>query len=88
MDANQIGNVVLYDYDSAGRRTNEVYMGVSTNSFAFDSAGSLRVLTDGKSQTTSWGFDVFEVNTYTPTKAAMVPPNLTLAQLLGLRTPL
>ena len=56
---NQIGNAVLYGYDLANRRTNEVYVGVTTNSFAYNGAGDLLTLTDGKSQTTTWGYDLF-----------------------------
>ena len=38
---NQIGNVVTYAYDAMSRKTNEVYVGVTTNSFAYDGAGDL-----------------------------------------------
>src|SRR5207249_4447717 len=57
---NQLGtNVVNYAYDPLGRKTNEVYPGIATNSFAYDAAGSLTSLTDGKNQTTRWTYDVF-----------------------------
>jgi YD repeat-containing protein len=56
---NQIGNVVLYGYDAMNRKTNEVYVGVTTNSFVYDGAGDLLMLTDGKNQTTTWGFDSY-----------------------------
>ena len=56
---NQIGNVVLYGYDGLNRKTNEVYVGVTTNRFVYDGAGDLLTLTDGKNQTTTWGYDSF-----------------------------
>jgi len=56
---NQIGNVVLYAYDPANRKTNGVYVGVTANKFAFNGAGDLLTLTDGKSQTTTWGYDQY-----------------------------
>lgn len=56
---NQIGNIVLYGFDAMNRKTNEVYVEVTTNQFAYDGAGDLTTLTDGKSQTTTWGYDSF-----------------------------
>ncbi|MGO8928263.1 MAG: RHS repeat-associated core domain-containing protein [Limisphaerales bacterium] len=56
---NQIGNTVLYAYDQAGRKTNEVSVGVTTNRFGFSPAGDLLTLTDGKSQTTTWVYDQY-----------------------------
>ncbi len=56
---NQIGNVVLYTYDTLNRKTKEVYVGVTTNQFAYNGAGDLLTLTDGKNQNTAWGYDVF-----------------------------
>ncbi len=57
---NQLGtNVVNYAYDPLGRRTNEVYPGIATNSFAYDGAGSLTSLTDGSGQATRWTYDLF-----------------------------
>ncbi|MGO8931752.1 MAG: RHS repeat-associated core domain-containing protein [Limisphaerales bacterium] len=56
---NQIGNTVLYAYDQAGRKTNEVYVGVTTNQFGFSPASDLLTLTDGKSQTTTWVYDQY-----------------------------
>ncbi len=56
---NQIGNVVLYGYDPANRKTNEVYVGVTTNKFAYNGAGDLLALTDSKSQTTTWSYDQY-----------------------------
>ena len=49
---NQIGNVVLYGYDAMMRKTNEVFVGVTTNGFAYNGAGDLLTLTDGKNQMT------------------------------------
>jgi RHS repeat-associated protein len=56
---NQIGNIVLYGYDSLNRKTNEMYVGVTTNGFAYNGAGDLLTLTDGKNDTTTWGYDAF-----------------------------
>ncbi|HLX70603.1 MAG TPA: RHS repeat-associated core domain-containing protein [Verrucomicrobiae bacterium] len=56
---NQIGNVVTYAYDDLSRKTNEVYVGVTTNRFAYNGAGDLLTLTDGKSQTTTWNYDLY-----------------------------
>ncbi len=56
---NQIGNAVLYGYDPAGRKTNEVAVGVYTNAFTYNGAGDLLSLTDGKNQTTTWNYDQY-----------------------------
>ena len=56
---NQIGNIVLYGYDTLNRKTNEIYIGVTTNKFAYNGAGDLLKLTDGKNQNTLWGYDGF-----------------------------
>ena len=56
---NQIGNVMLYAYDAMGRKTNEVSVGVTTNQFAYNGAGDLLTLTDGKNQATTWHYDSF-----------------------------
>jgi RHS repeat-associated protein len=56
---NQITNVVLYAYDAMNRKTNEVYVGVTTNQFAYSGAGDLLTLNDGKNQTTTWGYDSY-----------------------------
>ena len=56
---NQITNVVCYSYDAKGRKTNECYLGVTTNWFSFDSAGDLVTLTDGKKQVTTWNYDSY-----------------------------
>ena len=56
---NQIGNVTLLAFDALGRMTNEVSVGVTTNSFAFDGAGDQLTFTDGRSQTTHWNYDAF-----------------------------
>ena len=56
---NQIGNIVQYAYDALSRKTNEVYVGVTTNKFAYDGAGDLLTLTDGKNQTTAWNYDAY-----------------------------
>jgi YD repeat-containing protein len=56
---NQIGNITLYGFDAMNRKTNEVFVGVTTNSFSFNGAGDMLTLTDGKNQTTSWNFDEY-----------------------------
>jgi len=56
---NQIGNGVLYAYDLMDRKTNEVFVGVTTNKFAYSGASDLLALTDGKNQTTAWNYDAF-----------------------------
>jgi len=56
---NQVSDIVTYAYDQAGRKTNEVFVGVSTNKFTYDSGSGLITLTDGKSQTTTWNYDEF-----------------------------
>lgn len=56
---NQIGNAVLYGFDAMNRKTNEVYVGVTTNQFAYKGAGDLLTLNDGKNQTTTWGYDSY-----------------------------
>lgn len=56
---NQITNIVFYAYDAMNRKTNEVYVGVTTNKFAYDGAGDLLALTDGRNQNTTWGYDLF-----------------------------
>jgi RHS repeat-associated protein len=56
---NQITNVVLYAYDALNRKTNEVYLGVSTNKFAYSGAGDLLTLTDGNGDKTSWNYDFY-----------------------------
>jgi RHS repeat-associated protein len=56
---NQIGNVMFYAYDAMGRKTNEVSVGVTTNQFAYDGAGDLLTLTDGRNQATHWNYDSF-----------------------------
>lgn len=56
---NQINHVWLYAYDGLNRKTNETCVGVTTNQFAYNGAGDLLSLTDGKNQTTKWGYDAF-----------------------------
>jgi RHS repeat-associated protein len=56
---NQVGNTTLYAYDPAGRKTNEVSVGITTNRFSYNPAGGLLTLTDGKNQTTGWVYDPY-----------------------------
>jgi YD repeat-containing protein len=50
---------MLYGYDAMNRKTNEVYAGVTTNNFAYNGAGDLLTLTDGKNDPTTWCYDSF-----------------------------
>jgi len=54
---NQVGKLTLYAYDAAGRKTNEVQVGVFTNRFTYYAAGDLATLADGKNQMTTWTYD-------------------------------
>ena len=56
---NKLKNVTLFAYDALGRKTNEVAVGVTTNGFAYDGAGDLLALTDGRNQPTVWHYDSF-----------------------------
>lgn len=57
---NQLGsNIVNYAYDAMGRKTNEVYPGITTNKFTYSGAGDELTLTDGKNQTTTLHYDAF-----------------------------
>ena len=70
---NQLGsNVVNYVYDAAGRKTSEVYPGITTNQYTYNTAGDRLTLTDGKSQTTSWNYNQFGLVTNKVDAAAHV----------------
>ena len=70
---NQLGsNVVNYAYDAAGRKTSEVYPGITTNQYSYNAAGDRLTLTDGKSQTTSWNYNQFGLVTNKVDAAANV----------------
>lgn len=57
---NQLGtNVVNYAYDAMGRKTNEVYPGITTNRYTYSGASDLLTLKDGKNQTTTWHYDEY-----------------------------
>ena len=43
--------------DAAGRKTNEIQVGVFTNRFTWTPAGDLATLSDGKGNTTTWKYD-------------------------------
>ena len=60
---NQLGNVTLYGFDAMNRKTNEVAVGVTTNGFAFNGAGDLLALTDGRNKTTHWNVNQFGLPT-------------------------
>ena len=48
-----------YAYDAAGRKTNEIGVGVYTNSFSYKPADDLATLKDGKNQLTTWNYDQY-----------------------------
>jgi RHS repeat-associated protein len=54
-----LSNVVNYAYDPLGRKTNEVYPTIATNSFAYDASGSLTTLIDGNNHQTTWTYDLY-----------------------------
>lgn len=55
---NQTGSqIILSAYNALERKTNEIYKGVATNSFAFDPAGNLIRVTDGNGKNTTWTYD-------------------------------
>jgi len=56
---NQLGNVTLYGLDALNRKTNEVSVGVTTNSFTYNGANDRLTITDGKNQTTGFGIDLY-----------------------------
>lgn len=56
---NQLSKVTTYVYDKLGRKTKEVVVGLSTNTFTFSPGSDLLTLTDGKSQVTTWGYDIY-----------------------------
>jgi RHS repeat-associated protein len=56
---NPIGNVTLFGFDALNRKISEAHPGMTTNQFAYNGAGDLLVLTDGKNQTTRWLYDSF-----------------------------
>jgi RHS repeat-associated protein len=56
---NQLAKVTTYAYDKLGRKTNEIVVGLSTNSFTFSPASDLLTLSDGKSQVTTWAYDAY-----------------------------
>ena len=56
---NQVSNVFLYAYDSAGRKTNEASVGVSTNQFFYDGSGNLTNLVNGNGHSTLWKYDEY-----------------------------
>ena len=56
---NQLNNVVTYAYDLLQRKTNEVFVGITTNKFSYNAASDLLTLIDGKNQTNKWNYDAF-----------------------------
>ncbi len=56
---NQLGFATYYGYDEAQRKTSETNANSEVTRFTNDAAGNLLTLTDGKNQTTTWGYDQF-----------------------------
>jgi RHS repeat-associated protein len=56
---NQVGNTTLFSYDALGRKTNEIVVGVSTNTFLIDGAGDMTDLYDGNGNRTQWRYDTY-----------------------------
>lgn len=56
---NQLSKVTTYAYDKLGRKTTEVVVALSTNTFTFGPASDLLTLSDGKSQVTTWGYTIY-----------------------------
>ena len=56
---NQNRQATIYSYDALNRKISEAYPGVTTNQFAYNGAGDLLTLTDGRHQVTTWYFDIF-----------------------------
>jgi RHS repeat-associated protein len=56
---NQLSKITTYAYDKLGRKKTEVIVGLSTNAFTFAPASDLLTLSDGKSQTTTWAYDIY-----------------------------
>jgi RHS repeat-associated protein len=56
---NQITNIMVYAYDAMNRKTNEIYIGVTTNKLSYNGASDLLTLTDGKNDNTTWKYDQF-----------------------------
>ena len=60
---NQIGKETQWTYDAAGRKTNEVVVGVMTNRFVYNGAGDLTDLYDGNqvggANRTQWRYDAY-----------------------------
>lgn len=53
---NQVGDIVRYAYDAAGRKTNEILVGIATNRFTYGPADDLLSLTDGRGLTKTWSY--------------------------------
>ncbi len=56
---NQNRQATIYSYDALNRKISEAYPGVTTNQFAYNGAGDLLTLTDGRHQVTTWYLDIF-----------------------------
>ncbi|MHB8521579.1 MAG: RHS repeat-associated core domain-containing protein [Limisphaerales bacterium] len=56
---NQIGKIWQHAYDAAGRKTNELTPNNERLKSTYNAAGDLLTLTDGKNQTTTWGYDAY-----------------------------
>ena len=56
---NQLNLVSRYGYDLAGRKTAETNANLEEIYYAYDPAGNLKSLTDGKNHVTRWNFDLY-----------------------------
>ncbi len=56
---NQLTNVTRYVFDPRGRKTAETNANLEVTQFAYNAAGDLLTLRDGKNQVTSWNYDFF-----------------------------
>ena len=60
---NPVNNYFVYAYDAAGRKTNEIAgtsgVNLRTNRFAYNAAGDLLTLLDGKGNSTAWYYDSY-----------------------------
>ena len=56
---NQLSKTNIFAYDAARRKTSEINANGETNRFTYSPAGDLLTLTDGKSQVTTWKYDLY-----------------------------
>jgi YD repeat-containing protein len=56
---NQLNFVTSYGYDAAQRKTSETNANSEVVSYTYSAASDLQTLTDGKTNTTTWHYDLF-----------------------------